>query len=261
METGSYRARDWLAKRGIRYVIVVAPNKPAIYPEYMPRSINRVTKQSRIKQLTDYLTRESDLTFINLTDSILEAKSSRRVFHKTDTHWNAYGAFAGYQELMKPIQVWFPEVKVPALDDYELVTHDCDISNVREVSPWVKMDLAVMLASPIPYREEVIDLVPCRADLNAPVPFRDSPKSDADRIRRQEFAHGQIPKVFVLHDSFMMALSAFLTPNFQDVTYKWTDEFPAEEIERARPVLVIQELVQRRLMNHKPQNPPLVREE
>ena len=56
----------------------------------------------------------------------------------------------------------------------------------------------------------------------------------------------------------MMALAPFLTPNCQDVTYKWTDEFPAEEIEKARPVLVIQQLVQRRLMNHEPQNPPLV---
>ncbi len=253
--------RDWLAKRGIRYVFVVAPNKPAIYSEYLPRSINRVTEQTRLGQLADYLARESDLTFINLTDAILQAKTERRVFHKTDTHWNAYGAFAGYRELMKPIQAWFAEVKVPALDDYELVTCDCDISNVRNVSPWVKMDLAVMLASPIPYREEVIDLVPRREELRAPIQFHGTLRSDDERVRRQTFAHGQIPRAFVLHDSFMMALSVYLTPNFRDVTYKWTNEFPAEEIEQARPVLVIQELVQRRLMNHEPQNPPRVTEE
>ena len=248
--------RDWLANRGIRYVFVIAPNKPAIYPEYMPRSINRVTEQSRLQQLTDYLARESDLTFINLREPILQAKSAHRVFHKTDTHWNAYGAFIGYQELMKPIKSWFPEVQIPSIDDYELVVHDCDISNVRDVSPWVKMDLAVMLASPIPYREEVIDLVPRREELKAPIQFRGTPHNDAERLRRQKFAHGQISNVFVLHDSFMMALSAFLTPNFREVTYKWTNEFPAEEIEKARPVLVIQQLVQRRLMNHEPQNPP-----
>ena len=176
-------------------MFVVAPNKPALYPEYMPRSINRVTEQSRLQQLTDYLARESDLTFINLRNRSSTRKPKHRVFHKTDTHWNAYGAFTGYQELMKPIQAWFPEVKVPTLDDYELATHDCDLANVRDVSPWVKMDLAVMLASPIPYREEVMDLVPRREELkSARSNSGTAPHNDAERTRRQKFAHGQIPK-------------------------------------------------------------------
>ncbi|MCA9073083.1 MAG: hypothetical protein KDA84_29375, partial [Planctomycetaceae bacterium] len=73
--------------------------------------------------------------------------------------------------------------------------------------------------------------------------------------------NGKIPSVYVIHDSYMMALAPFLAPNFGKVTYGWRDEFPAEEIDKARPVLVIQQLVQRRLMDHEPKNPRQVTEE
>ncbi len=247
---------NWLAKRGIRYLFVITPNKHSVYPEFMPRSINRVSENSRLEQLADYLKRESDVEFINLLDPLVAAKSQERVFHKTDTHWNSYGAFIGAQTTLQRLKQWYPEVHVPALSDYRVDRHDCDLQSVHTVSPWVKMDLAVMLASPIPYREDVIDLVPMKPELQVPIQFYGSPKSDADRYRQHAHPHGKIPKVYVLHDSFMTALSPFLAPNFQEATYKWTNQFPAEEIEKAKPALVIQQLVQRRLMELKPNNPP-----
>ena len=253
--------RDWLARRGIRYVFVIAPNKHSVYSENMPRSITRVSEQSRLEQLADVLERETDLTFINLLDPLLAEKSRQRVFHKTDTHWNACGAFLGAQEILTPVKSWFPSVHVPSADDYEMVVKDCNIEEAKKFSPWVKMDLAVMLSSPIPYREQVIDLIPRRADLKVPVQLYGPPESRAERVQHRRFDQGRLSKAFVLHDSCMMALAPFLAPNFQEVTYHWTDDFPAEEIDKARPVLVIQEMVQRRLMTHEPENPRIVTEE
>ena len=253
--------RDWLAKRGIRYVFVIAPNKHSVYPEFMPRSINKVSDESRLKQLAEYMARESDVVVLNLRDPLIEAKSQHRVFHKTDTHWNAFGAFTGAREILLPLKAWFPEVRVPAIDDYQIVVHDCDVSNVKNVSPWIKMDLAVMQGSPIPHREEVIDLVPRLAELNVPVQLPGEPRSAGDLVQSQTSEHGRIPKVFVLHDSYMMALAPFLAPHFGEVTYHWKSEFPAEAIDQARPVLVIQQLVERRLMDHEPANPPVVTDE
>lgn len=253
--------RDWLAKRGIHYVFIVAPNKHSIYPEYMPRSVNRVSTESRLSQLADYMARESDVPFISLLEPMLAAKPQQRLFHKTDTHWNAFGAFIGAQEILTSLKKWFPTVHVPTVDDYEVVVHDCDMENVKSVAPWVKMDLAVMQGSPIPHREQVIDLVPRRQELRVPVQFQGEPQSKGDRTQQQTLERGQISKVYVIHDSYMMALAPFLAPNFREVTYQWRDKFPAEEIEAARPVLVIQQLVQRRLMSYEPKNPPQVTEE
>ncbi len=253
--------RDWLARRGIRYMFVIVPNKHSIYPEHLPRSISRVSEKSRLGQLAATLEGETDLTFINLLEPMQREKAKRRVFHKSDTHWNANGAFLGAREILESIRSWFPEVHVPTAEDYEVVTKDCTIQDVKEFCPWVAMDLAVMLGSPIPYHEQVIDLRPRREDLEVPVQLYGPPHSDAERIQHRQFDQGRIPKAFVVHDSCMMALAPFLAPNFEEVTYYWTDDFPAEEIEKARPVLVIQQMVQRRLMTLKPKNPPIVTEE
>ncbi len=253
--------KNWLAKRGIRYVFVIAPNKHSVYAEFMPRSINRVSEHSRLEQLADYLKDETDLTFINLLEPLMAAKSQRRVFHKTDTHWNAFGAYIGSQEILNPLQTWFPKLHPPALGDYQIATSDCDIISAQLVSPWIKMDLAVILGSPIPFREEVIDLVPRRKDLMVPVQLSCPPKSDIERIQHGGSKYGEIENAFILHDSYMMALAPFLAPHFREVTYHWTDDFPAEAIDKARPQLVIQEIVQRHLMTIDPANPGLVTEE
>lgn len=247
--------RDWLARRGIRYLFVLVPNKSAIYPEYMPGSITRITEHSRLAQLADYLEANSDLEFVNLHHPILAAKSDSRVFHKTDTHWNACGALIGAREVLSHLQSSFPQITVPKKSDYEIVTRECDRATIKEVSSWVKMDLAVMLSSPLRQREEVIDLVPRREEYRVPVQIAGPPRSDEERIQHRTSDHGGLSKAYVIHDSCMMAMAPFLAPHFQEVTYHWTDDFPAEEIERSRPVLVIQEMVQRRLMTHEPENP------
>jgi hypothetical protein len=252
--------RDWLARRGIRYVFVVVPNKHSVYAEHMPRSITRVSERSRLEQLAEILQEETDFTFINLKGPLLNGKSKERVFHKTDTHWNAFGAYLGAREILNSLKSSFASVHVPTLEDYEIITHDCNIENAKDVSPWVKMDLAVMLSSPIPYREEVIDLVPRRPELKIPVQLFGPPTSASERIQHRRQSHAGIEKAFILHDSCMMALAPFLAPNFQEVTYHWTDDFPAEEIDKARPALVIQQIVERRLMTHEPSNPKVVTE-
>lgn len=253
--------RDWLAKRGIQYLFVIAPNKHSVYPEQMPRAIHRVSTNSRLVQLTDYMKRQSDVTVLNLLDPLVRSKSEQRVFHKTDTHWNAYGAFIGAQEILERLKTWYPAVRLPEIEDYDLVVHDCDVQSVKDVSSWIKMDLAVMLSSPIPYREKVIDLVPRRSSLNVPVQLPGIPRSQEDLVQHQTSENGKIPNVFVLHDSYMMALAPFLAPHFRNVTYHWKNDFPAKEIEKARPVVVIQQLVERRLMDQQPANPPLITEE
>ena len=49
MAEGVEKARAFYAKRGIDYIIVVAPNKEAMYSEYMP---DRLQKQ-RVRQIAD----------------------------------------------------------------------------------------------------------------------------------------------------------------------------------------------------------------
>ena len=66
----------------------------------------------------------------------------------------------------------------------------------------------------------------------------------------------QIPSAVLLRDSFAEALIPLLAPHIGKATWIWTYEFPAREILDARPALVVEELVERKLMVLKPTNPP-----
>ena len=98
------RRRDALRKRGIHYIFAVAPNKESIYPEYLPGWYTRVTRQSRLDQLLQYMREHSDVKIIDLRTPLLAAKKSTPLFYKTDSHWNAYGACAGCESIIAAVR-------------------------------------------------------------------------------------------------------------------------------------------------------------
>ena len=102
--------RDWLAKRGIKYLLVVAPDKETIYAEDVPPWFTRAPGPSRLEQLREMLERTRAVDFLDLTDAVAAQKASERVYHLTDTHWNDAGAFAGYRAITARLAAWFPAV-------------------------------------------------------------------------------------------------------------------------------------------------------
>jgi hypothetical protein len=91
-----------LDKYGISYVEIIAPNKNSLYPEYLP-------KQTSSNYYSDILQKiiESKVPYrINLYDvfkGVMKSDASKTVYYKTDTHWNRYGAYYVYREIMKKL--------------------------------------------------------------------------------------------------------------------------------------------------------------
>ena len=76
MAEGVEKARAFYAKRGIDYVIVVAPNKEAMYSEYMPERLQKQRKsaKSRMDFAVEYLQEHTKVKIINFKDALLSAK-------------------------------------------------------------------------------------------------------------------------------------------------------------------------------------------
>ena len=107
--------REWLAAREIRYLIVFTPLKSTIYPEFMPPAYNRVGAESRLDQLVAHLKAHSNLTVIDLRAPLLAEKARHQIYYRTDTHWNDRGAYIGYQEIMRALRRWLPDLhSIPA---------------------------------------------------------------------------------------------------------------------------------------------------
>ena len=115
--------RDWLAARGIPYLVVVSPNKDTIYPEFMPSSYNRVHAQSRLDQFMAHLKAHSNLAIVDLRQPLLKAKSREQVYYRTDTHWNNRGAYVGYAKIIEALSAWYPQLKAFPRSDYREVKY------------------------------------------------------------------------------------------------------------------------------------------
>jgi alginate O-acetyltransferase complex protein AlgJ len=125
--------RDWLARRGIAFYVMIAPDKNTIYPEKLP-DYPRGTV-TRIDQLEARL-RSSDLEFIDPRDQLYRVKAAgEMVYTPGDTHWSERGAFVAYQMLMDRVVKRFPTVVPLELPDF----------NVSHGTP-AASDMAVYLA-------------------------------------------------------------------------------------------------------------------
>jgi hypothetical protein len=243
------KRRSWLACRGIHYLLVVPPNKDGVYPEYMPGELNRLGQPSRFEQLTHALDQRSGVDYVDLHDTFQEMKRTDLLYDRTDTHWNGLGAFLAYQQIATRLGSWFP------------VIHPMDRSaTTEERISRPGGDLSGMLAlSAVLIEREHVDVKPRRrraVPASPQVPFPAELPVFA-RPSATEISDPELPRALVLRDSFGELLMPFLSEHFSRIVYVSTHEFPLDVIERERPDVVIDELVERYLMRGPPPNPPL----
>jgi alginate O-acetyltransferase complex protein AlgJ len=97
-----------LAEENVGYLVVIVPNKSTIYSEYMPDNIKTFRHTKRLDQLLDHMRRHSEVKILDLREALFRAKREHPVYWKTDSHWNSYGAYIGYVEIMRRLSAFFP---------------------------------------------------------------------------------------------------------------------------------------------------------
>ena len=86
------RRRQWLAARGIRYLVILAPNKNTVYPEKLPEALRPLRAESHMTQFVNYLRAHTALEIVDLEPVLLKEKKKHKVYYRTDSHWNAHGS-------------------------------------------------------------------------------------------------------------------------------------------------------------------------
>ncbi|MEA2699000.1 MAG: alginate O-acetyltransferase complex protein AlgJ [Myxococcales bacterium] len=243
--------RDWLKAHGIPYVFVVAPNPGTIYPENLPESLHRLGPTSRFEQLTAYLAAHSDFRPVDVRAALTDGKKRARLYYKTDTHWNQMGAFIAYEQMSARLAGVLPAWKTRTLGDFDEVP----------TADWAG-DLSYMLGAPSIFRETRVDLTPRGGtDVLAngvPLSMNESPEAWYMRpVSIRESPTGEISRAVVLRDSYFAAPAQFLSSHFRRMVMLWTHDFDPKVIDRERPDVVIEEIVERGLMAPLADDPPL----
>jgi len=179
----------------------------------------------------------------------------RRIYHKTDTHWNDEGAFIAYRQIAEQLARRDPSIKVLSRADFE----------PRIIESRRAGDLARMLGVDDRFEEERTILAPRR-------PRRARQVWPGELISKKAEAYGwsqertprvmevrdvSLPRLVAVHDSFLIQIIPFLSEHFSRSVYL-SHTFEPEVIAAEKPDIVIDEVVERILSQPMPQNPPVV---
>lgn len=84
-----------------QFVFTVAPNKNSVYPENMPFNYIESENPDNYEKLAEALSGSG--YWCDMKETLLNTNSSIPLYHKTDTHWNNLGAYAGHSRIMAMI--------------------------------------------------------------------------------------------------------------------------------------------------------------
>ncbi len=87
--------------RGADFIFFVALNKNTLYPENMPYNYIQADRKSNLENLTETLS--ADDFYMDMKSQLEALNSSTALYHKTDTHWNNFGAYAAHTMLMNKL--------------------------------------------------------------------------------------------------------------------------------------------------------------
>lgn len=96
------RIQEKLAEKGIDYGLILPSSKVSIYPEYIASGDYQI-RETPCDSLADYMDKHSSVNVIKLKDILLEEKENQQIYFKTDTHWNDWGAYTAYKEIITQI--------------------------------------------------------------------------------------------------------------------------------------------------------------
>lgn len=114
--------RAYFEGKGIEYINVTMPHKVEVYPEYLPDTILSFGSERAIDQLNREMTQDPAYAFYVAYDEMMRQKEEHLLYSKAydNAHWNHYGAFIGYLEMMQAVQKHLPGFEYLGFDDYVL---------------------------------------------------------------------------------------------------------------------------------------------
>jgi alginate O-acetyltransferase complex protein AlgJ len=230
------RRTQSLKLKGIKFVVVVAPDKQSIYPEYLPDNAQRKRRYpTRLDQIIEYLKENTSVQILDVRNILLEEKKAGPLplYKKTDSHWNYLGGFVAYKEIMRSIS-FVPKKK-----------NDFEWEHVNKG----RGDLANMLALNDQVTEE--NMIEVKELFESDLTFQNFEKDYGYKkkiqisVAIQNRKNINTQKLLIFHDSFGEGLIKFLCNDFQETVAINTNLFSSSIIEKERPDVVIFQLVER----------------
>ncbi len=212
----------WCKRNGKQFVFLIAPDKNKVYGEFYPKSITKTNPddKSRAHQLVEYLKQNSDVKVIYPLDILLDNKN-HLLYYKNDTHWNEMGAYIGYKEIMKALNL-------PALDITE-----------TDTKKFENGDLYKMYSDNLKPDTKTVYTIP---------KLHSTAKCDESNEKEIYCTNDKNKKsAIVFRDSFTVALLPYISNTFNKTAAYWRYDITAADLKyiQQNADVVILEVVER----------------
>ncbi len=181
--------RDFLAKRNIELVVITNQMKDRFYPEYVPPSAQFALSRHRFEYFKTKLNELKGITYIDSTPLLLQVKTQRQIFHKTDFHWNDPAAF----EVAKVLVDHLADAK----KDPNLKWH-LPLGIERKSLSGGEAQFMPLLS---PLKEDALLIAPIPPDQATPVVYEK--REPFEVFHASESTKSLLPPMVVFGDSFM----------------------------------------------------------
>ena len=204
---------EWCRKHNKSFYYFIAPDKNKVYGEHITILKKlRPDSESRANQLINYLRKNTKVNVIYPIDTLLKNKKKGLLYYKHDTHWNLFGAYFGYLELIKQIQKKYKQVqpiKYSKLETSHMETGDLD--------PMINYNV------PKDKSEYFIPVI----DKKAVCKFN---AKDKDKKKGFECSNkSKKLNAIIFRDSFTISLEEYLSNTFNKMKFEWKAEISSED--------------------------------
>ena len=246
------KKQGWMVGQGLPYVMVIAPDKASIYPEYLPAYV-KSPNQHMTADLLVPEAQEAGLNVLDLRSDLIQAKKKYGdlLYAKTGTHWTQLGAYLAYLRIMEELEKHLGPLKKLESHGYKVRS-----ANIGELARMIKIDennegIRVRVNYGHDFNKTR------KVDLKTNRDLGDNPHKSIT-IRNNAISYNDNPlnsqKIFVLRDSFITALTPLLNQTFAQCAYvnyneAWTRKNVSRLIRRLKPDVVLFEIVERRLIS------------
>lgn len=135
---------------GCDFVLLILPNKSRVYSENMPDRYGAPSEAYAAEQLVRYLRRHSTIKVVYPYEELMQAKrdfADIDIYYPTDTHWNYVGSYIGTRELMRQLDIEFPELTREMIQKPE-ADHTGDLSKLAHLETWLPKDIDYAVTNP-----------------------------------------------------------------------------------------------------------------
>lgn len=219
-------AADYFRGQGIEFIVLLPPNKEAVYGEYLPEGYEQVSEVTKSEELIAYLRVNSDVTVIDPRKYFRENKDYLW-YYKTDTHWNDAAGFAASQMIIEAAGG-----TPTSIDDVTVEYAPCkpgDLTSLFHLPDQMSDDVSVSVKG---YLENTVTGM-TDVNGNGGIVYGETKHSPDDR------------RVAFYRDSFGTAIANTLPKYFKYVDFYHWQSFDASLLKENKPDVLVYEIVER----------------